>query len=258
MSNDHVYIPDAHSRDGDDFERFTALGEYCVKYQPEYIISAGDWSDVESLCSYDRGKRGFEGRRYHKDIKASRDALSAFAKPINDHNWRRAANHKSQYKPKKIVTLGNHEHRVERAIDMDATLEGTISTSDFGFEDFGWKVYPFLTPATVDGITYQHFFVTGVSGKPVGGLNPARSILNKHMSSCTSAHTHVFDYAIQTGPAGNRAQGLVGGCFFDYPMPYAVATEFMWWRGFCHKHNVENGVYDLETVSLKKLLGGDW
>ena len=69
-----LIIGDPHAHPDYDNDRFTALGEYIVKEQPEHIICLGDMADMPSLSSYDRGTRGFEGRRYKNDVEAVIDA----------------------------------------------------------------------------------------------------------------------------------------------------------------------------------------
>jgi len=36
-------------------------------------------------------------------------------------------------------------------------------------------------------------------------------------------------------------------------MDWAGLTNDLWWRGVVVKHNVENGVYDPEFISLQRL-----
>ena len=45
--------------------------------------------DMESLSSYDKGQKSFEGRRYWKDIEAGNEALDAFMAPIHKEVKRR-------------------------------------------------------------------------------------------------------------------------------------------------------------------------
>src|SRR5690349_19187232 len=105
---------------------------------------------MASLSSYDKGKKSFEGRRYRADVEAAKAGMERLMAPIQ------AA--KPKYTPTLILTLGNHEDRITRAINDDAKLDGTISIDDLGYAGFGWKVYPFLQTVEIDGILYSHFF----------------------------------------------------------------------------------------------------
>tara|TARA_R110000796_G_scaffold74740_4_gene168113 strand:+ start:1792 stop:2562 length:771 start_codon:yes stop_codon:yes gene_type:complete len=249
----HMLVPDAHAYPGDDFERFEMAGALALKERPDVIINIGDLADMESLSTYDVGKTGFEGRRYSKDIRAARDALDAFDKPINKYNLRQKKNKKPQYKPRRVLTLGNHEERINRAISCDAKLEGTFSIDDLGYKEHGWDVRPFLQAIEIDGIYYNHYFVSGVMGRPISGENPAKTICKKHMESCTAGHAHILDTACLTATGGRRVRGLVGGCFFEHHMPYAASTEYMWWKGLLIKHDVVDGNYNLQEFSMDRL-----
>ena len=53
-----LIIPDAHAAPGYDNERFTAVGQYLMRERPEHVVCLGDWADLPSLSSYDRGTKG--------------------------------------------------------------------------------------------------------------------------------------------------------------------------------------------------------
>jgi len=250
----HLVIGDQHMKPGQSLERFSILGEFALKHRPDKIIAMGDWADMESLCSYDFGKKSFEGRRYNKDVEASREALAAFNAPIDAYNRRQAKNRKVQYKPDKIMLGGNHdEARINRVIEMDPKMDGTISVEDLGFNDYGWNHQPFLIAKDIDGIMYNHYFISGNLGKAIGGENSARSIISKNMSSSTCAHSHIFDFASRAKLNGKVIYGLVAGCYFEENSDYAAATEHLWWRGLFLKHNVKDGEYNLEMFSFDRL-----
>ena len=48
-----------------------------------------------------------------------------------------------------VLTLGNHENRIDRAVNNNPTLEGLISTKDFEYEK-DWEVFPFLHPVFIN------------------------------------------------------------------------------------------------------------
>jgi hypothetical protein len=188
-------------------------------------------------------------------IKVGVDALERFDKPLSEYNERARVNKKAQYKPRKIFLIGNHEQRITRAVNMQSELEGLMSFEDFELEQHGWEVVPFLEPIEVDGIYYSHYFVSGVKGESISGMNIASSIVAKNMVSCTAGHNHTLDYAVKTGPDAKKRMGLCAGCFLDEHQheEYANATEFLWWRGLVYKSNVKDGEYDLETISIQRL-----
>lgn len=150
----HIFIPDAQVTPDTPTEHLDWIGRYIVEQQPDVIINIGDFADMESLSSYDAGKRDFEGRRYINDVDAARKAMDVLMSPINSYNARKKENHHKQYKPELHLTLGNHEDRISRAINNDAKLDGTMGLMDLGYEEWGWEVHDFLRPVCLDGVNY--------------------------------------------------------------------------------------------------------
>ena len=213
MGTSHLVIGDAHAKPGVSNDRFNWLGKLVVDRKPDVIIDMGDWADMPSLSSYDKGRKSFEGRRYKNDVKAAKEAYMRFETPIAMLNARRANNKKKQYKPRKIKLVGNHEERILRAQEAQPELEGVIKLEDIGHTKYGWETSPFLHPIAVDGVYYNHYFTSGILGRPIGGDNPAAVTLRKQFVTCTSAHTHIRDFSERTRADGKRILGLVAGCY---------------------------------------------
>lgn len=253
----HLIIGDPHCKPGVFNKRFEYLGNFIIDKQPNVIICLGDFADMESLCSYDKNKKSFEGRRYKNDMAAVHQALELINEPTKHYNEQQKKNKKTQYKPRKIMLLGNHEQRIERAVECSPELEGTIGFDDLKYKNYGWEVIPFTIPIQVGGIYYSHFFPSGIKGDAITGVNVASNILTKIMLSATVGHNHLFDYATKALPNGKRIHGLSAGCFADSNNieQYALNTQYMWWHGLVLKHNVQNGEYDLEVFSMKRLQG---
>jgi len=244
MGKTHLIIPDSHSHPDHHNKRYEWLGHLITDVKPDVVVDIGDWWDMASLCSYDKGTKGFEGRRYKKDIEAGLDAQDRMMSIV-----------KKQKKklPRFIRTLGNHEARISKAVDRDPVLEGTIGLSDLMSKEAGFEEYPFLVPVEVDGVTYQHYFTSGIMGRPIGGESHARSLILKQFSSVTQGHSHLFDYHIRTDVRGNRLHGLVCGVYQDYHADFAGPANKMWNPGVVIKRDVQNGSYDIEHISLKRL-----
>ncbi len=245
----HLIVPDAHCHPDFHNKRFSWLGQLCVDEKPDVIICIGDWTDLPSLCSYDKGSKGYEGRRYWEDLLSTVDALNKFDEPL------RKAKKKL---PRKVMLHGNHEHRITRAIDADAAhLEGIISLDDLQYEEHGWEVVPYngSTPGIIeiDGVAYAHFFTSGIMGRPIGGMHPAYQLISKQYQSCTQGHSHITDYSVRTNAAGRDIHGLVVGCYVDYHMDWAGEANAMWWRGVLICDNVKDGVYDPTWISMREI-----
>lgn len=251
----HLVIPDVHCRPGVNNDRLLWAGRMAIEKQPDVIVCLGDFYDFPSLCSYDKGKKSFEGRRFNADVAAGLDGLDKFDQPIKEFNRRRTRSKKTLYRPRKVLLIGNHEQRIERVVSLHPELEGTLSYNVLGFEAHNWEVVPFLKVIEIDEILYSHYFVSGVKGESISGVNVAGSLLSKNMLSSTCGHNHTLDWAVRTTPTGNTLMGLSAGCYLDPDQKedYAAATDFQWWRGLIMKNNIHRGSYDLETYEANRV-----
>lgn len=248
-----LVIPDPHDQPNTDKTRFLIAGRLAVHRQPENIVCLGDWAEMGSLSKYDVGKVSAEGKRYCDDVRSTKDSLALFNQPIEEYNNTHTRWKKKKYTPKKIMNIGNHEDRVSRAAAATPSLYGTISVDDLGFEDAGWEVSPLATPAMVEGIAFSHYFTSGVMGRPIGGLNHARSLLVKGMSSCVVGHSHLRDMSEEVTIAGKKILGLVAGCYFDYEMEWTTENK-RYWRGLVYLRDVQDGQAEPEFLNLDTYL----
>lgn len=250
-----LVCPDAHAKPGVDNRRFTWLGKFIAERKPDVVVNIGDWYDMESLSSYDKFKKSFEGRTYKADIDAGNDALKLVELELWKSNINARNTKKKQYKPRLIALLGNHEERIERAVNMQRELDGTISYNDFEYSKYGWEVIPYLKSISVEGVNFSHYFSTGIMGKAVSGESPALKLIRTQMASCVMGHVHTRDFAERTTAEGRRVQGLVVGCYLD-PLQhesYAGNANEVWWRGLVMLNNVKNGSFDPEFISIETL-----
>jgi hypothetical protein len=244
----HIVIPDPHSTPGVSNERAEWIGKLINDEKPDTVIVLGDTADMSSLCTYDRGKKSFQGRTYKADILAHSD--------FQDRLWSTVRSAKKRM-PHRITLIGNHEQRIERAIEVQPELEGQISYADLELDHWYDTVVPYTgsTPGTIDcdGVTYAHYLVSGIAGRPISGEHHAYSILSKKFASCTVGHSHLLDYCVRTQVDGRRLQGLVAGCYQEHDSAFAGEANKLWWRGVIIKRNVEDGTYDPQFVSLDTL-----
>jgi hypothetical protein len=246
----HLVIPDVQVKPGQDFAFLRHVGEYIVEKKPDTIICIGDFADMPSLSSYDVGKKSFEGRRYKSDIQASIEAMQTLLAPLTLFNRNATVGRKRRYLPRLILTLGNHENRINRVIETDPKLDGTISVDDLCYADFGWEVYPFLEPVIVDGIAYSHFFTSGVLGRPV---TSARVLVQKKHMSCVMGHVQNFEVHTEYRGDGARVTGMFAGCCYEHHEDYLGPQGNNHFRGVHMLHEVSAGEFDHMAVSLKYL-----
>ena len=220
------------------------------------VVNIGDWFDMGSLSSFERpGSKSFEGRRYRDDIDTGVEAQNLMYKEIEDYNrWRRGDN---------ILDidwhycLGNHEHRLTRAIDADPSqLDGVISLLDLTEgSSVPWTVHPFLRPMFLNDVGFCHYWASGVMGRAVGGENPASSILRKQMTSCVQGHTHTLDYAERTRADGLKMSAAVIGCYFtDFANWAGYQVNQLWTPGIAVMRDIHNGEFDFEWWSYRRIL----
>lgn len=247
MSKRHFVIPDVQVKPGVDFTYLNKIGRYIVAKQPDTIVCLGDWADMPSLSSYDVGTKKFEGKRYVDDVKAVHAAMESFLEPIKTFNKKAKANGKKQYKPRMILTLGNHEERINRAVNLDTKLEGVLSVDDLKYKEFGWEVYPFLEVVIVDGVAYSHYFVTGVAGRAAG---TAAAQLRKTNMSCVAGHQQGKQIAYAHRADGSTITSIIAGSCYEHDEDYLGVQGNKHWRGCFMLHEVNDGAFDEMWLSL--------
>ena len=246
----HLVIPDCQVKPGVNVDYLDRIGKYIVEKQPDKIICIGDFADMPSLSSYDVGKKSFEGRRYVDDISSTKSAMARLLAPLGDFNARAKRNKGKRYTPELHLTLGNHENRIERAIENDAKLEGVLGTKDLGYEEFGWIVHPFLEVAFVDSIAYSHYFTSGVMGRAVP--NARQLVMKKHMS-CVMGHVQNWEMHREVKADGSPVIGLFVGSCYTHNEDYLGPQGNNYDRGFWMLHEVKDGGFMPMYVSLDYL-----
>ena len=239
----HFVIPDVQAKPDHDFSYLRAAGNYIVEKRPDVIVCIGDFADMESLSTYDRGLKSFEGRSYNKDIWAAREAMDALLEPLFAL-WKID----KTYKPRMVLTLGNHENRINRAVNEDRKLDGLISVDDLPYQD--WEVIPFLEVISIDGIAYSHYFTSGVMGRPI---TTARALLTKKHMSCFAGHQQgrQIDYGRRAD--GKEMTAIICGSFYEHQEEYLGAQGNQHWRGCFMLHECNDGAFDEMAVSLRYL-----
>ncbi len=231
-------------------EHLVWAGEYCAVKKPKVIIIGGDWYDMASLSSYDKGKLSSHGKSFKADLDAGRQGLELFEKALAKHSPR-------GYKPRKVVTLGNHEERILRHVDEHPELNGQIGVDNLAFKEHGWEVYDFLRPVGIDGITYSHYFPLNAQGMVSNGRNGAPSALaqaRRMMRSCVAGHRQGLDTAIIHTP-GRTVRGVIAGSFYQHDERYLTPMGETYWRGILVFNDVRpsTGEFDICEVSMPYL-----
>ena len=114
MGSKILVIGDTQIKPNEDMTYLSAIGEYIVDKRPDIIVHIGDAFDFESLSVYDKGKRSFEGRRLKADIEAGHEGMRRLCGPLLKLQERQRKNRQKVYKPRMVLTLGNHDERLDR------------------------------------------------------------------------------------------------------------------------------------------------
>ena len=245
-----LYIPDCQVKPGVDLSYLSHVGQYIVEKKPDVIVNGGDFADMPSLSSYDIGKKSFEGRRYKDDIAAAAQGMELLLAPIQEYNYIMRKQRHRQYNPRMVLTLGNHEARIDKAVNNDSKLEGVLSTDDLKYKEYGWEVYPFLEVVVIGGVAFSHYFISGPLGRPVGSA--ALTLSKKHMST-VAGHQQGLQIAMAHRGDGKRLTSIIAGSCYTHDEDFMGPQGNKHWRGIIMMHNVVDGEFDVMPVSLDYL-----
>jgi predicted phosphodiesterase len=250
-----LVIPDTQVKPGVPIDHLGWIGQYMVEKQPDVVIHLGDHWDMPSLSSYDAGKRCFEGRRYVNDVHAGNVGLDALMAPLERYNKHKRALKEKQYRPRLIMLRGNHEQRIERAVNADPKLDGILGYHDFNDISHGFEPVPFLQPITVDGVAYVHFSVLNANGDVMAskfGQANARTQLNREMRTIVTGHKQGLDVANR--PAhGKLLWSIIAGSAYLHDEAYLTPQGNHYWRGVVMLNDVRGGEFEPMPLTLAYL-----
>lgn len=245
-----MVLPDMQVKKGIDLTYLSRIGQYIVDKRPDVIVHLGDLADMPSLSSYDVGKKAFEGRRYKDDVEATIQAQELLFGPLNALYHQQVKNKKKIYSPRTVICLGNHENRINKAVNNDPKLDGVLSVNDLEYQCYWDEVYPFLEVVVIEGIAFSHYFPTGTAGRPASTANAQLS--KKHMS-CIAGHQQGLQIATAHRADGKRLTSVIAGSCYEHEEEYLGAQGNQHWRGLLVLNEVDDGQFDLMPVSLSYL-----
>lgn len=172
-SHDHPGIPDK--------SRFALMGRHAAEERFDVIVHIGDFLDLHSLCGHTREDtyKGKAKPSFAQDIDSGARALAAFEAELP-----------GDYKPRKHVTLGNHEDRAWRYENQNPATVGQMTGQiETLFESHGWTHQRFGHWTMVGGVGFTHVPRT-IMGKPVGGKTVEHTLSNDITFDVAFGHTH--------------------------------------------------------------------
>lgn len=236
-------IPDTQCKPGITFDHLRHVGQYIAEHRPDVVVHLGDHADMPSLSSYEkRGSKSFEGRRYIKDIDAAKRGMDALLGPIVKAKG---------YSPRMVLTLGNHENRINRAVNDQAELDGLIQVADLGYEGYGWEVHPFLKPVAISNVVFAHYLISGPMCRPI---STASAILSKRHQSAVVGHQQGLQIATSAKADGALLTGVICGSCYLHSEDFLGPQGNSHYRGMLFLNDVRrNGEFELMPLTLRYL-----
>lgn len=238
----HIVIGDLQVKPGVDTRNLDWIGSFIADefagHRNVKLKAIGDGADMESLSLYDRGKKEMEGRRFIADVDCFNEA------------WARL----DAYIPKEPTWtydyyFGNHEYRIVWAASENPQLDGLLSLALLDTKQ--WRRHEFLSVHEDDGVNYSHYFHPVQSGRPYSGSN-IELRLQKIGRSFTMGHQQGLLHGVRN-VLGTLQHGLVIGSSYLHDEEYLGFQGNNHWRGIVVCHQVENGDYDPQFISLDYL-----
>jgi hypothetical protein len=247
-----LVIPDCQVKEGVPLDHLTWAGKAICDYRPDVVVNIGDFADMPSLSTHDiKGSKYFEGLRYNIDVTTVKTAMAMLLKPLRDLQEKQKEDKHRVYKPRMVLTMGNHENRINRAVNNNPMLEGLISTKDLGYEA-DWETHDFLHPVFINGVGFNHYWPVGAMGRPAA--SPAAIISKLHMS-CVAGHQQGRSVAYGKRADGRSICAIIAGSYYQHDEDYMDQLSNKHWRGLVVMNEVFDGHFDEMFLSMEYLKG---
>ena len=239
------YLPDTHNdpdHRAESLKVMRAVGKLFKEEEVDIIVNIGDFNDLASLSSYDKGKAAFEGRRLNRDLRFSRDCLATFQDALGGHDC------------DKYLTLGNHEDRLHRLYNDHQELQGVMGDDPFGYKEAGYSVYDYQAMVEINGVLFSHYFQNpnSIMGGPVGGS--IENCLKNLGHSFVMGHQQVFKSGQMHRGNGRIDCGLIMGACYIPDHSYKGKQGNSHFKGCAVLNNMDGGYFDLHSYGLKSLI----
>ena len=250
-----LIIPDLHQdpRHPDRINVLKWIARFGAEKDFKRVVQLGDWSTWDSASSHDKNDtlKGQQKPSITDDMNNLIEGLRM---------WQAA---KGDWRPKQLITLGNHEHRLERFENKTPETSGVFSQRrDEIFTQFGWQVSPYSEVRYVCGVGLTHH-PTNAAGRAFGGKTGAQRAANEAACSMIYGHTHAWKFvpAAKLGPMVG-VDMLEAGCAMKWGEveAYAMHSNNDWWWGVTEVTLWGGRIHEVARTSmltLQKKYGGD-
>ena len=246
----HFLIPDTQVRPGVPTAHIDWIAQAIVDYMPDVVVHIGDHWDMPSLSMHDGpGSMKLEGARYEDDVQVGNEAFRRLCAPMEAEQARLVRRKQRQWNPRKVFCFGNHESRINRAVNSSPKWAGVIGEHHLNTRDF--ERHPYLARVWQDGIVYSHFFQSSHSSHAIGGSIDNR--LNKIGASFVQGHEQGFRYGTRIQASGATWHGMVAGSAYLHDEDYRGNQGQGHWRGVVVLNEVHDGDYCVMPLTLDYL-----
>ena len=239
-----LYVPDCQIPPDMPVDHMRWAGLEAGSRRVDGVVFAGDVWQMDSLSSYS-SKLEVEGRRYQRDIEAGHHGLDVFMEAVQGVQ---ATGKK--WVPWIVLTLGNHEYRVQRYINEHPEMVGRMGMEDFERDDI--EVFPFLEVVEIGGVLFSHYFANQKTGRPISGMMETRIKNIGH--GFVAGHEQGRKFGTYETVVGRR-DGLVAGSYYPWSETYREPQAVHEWRGCVLLTEVKDGTFDPQFLSIGYLCG---
>lgn len=260
-------IGDPQAKPGQRLDHVAAMARLCLEKKPDLVVCVGDLRDHLTCSRWESDKtKAYEARDLLADIEAGNEWLEAFEEPIRQ--WNRTQNNRNRYRPRKVLLWGNHDRRLDDYLDENRHLASLFPESLFAEHRLGWEIpgrprdrqpgedTGFLEPWDWRGVRFAHYFAVGPKGDVTNSKNGCPSAWEQAKRlgmSSVCGHKQGAQYAIFPR-IDRRDHALILGSSYQYHQAYKSKQGSAYFRGCALLHDVEDGDFDLELISLRRLL----
>jgi len=190
--------------------------------------------DFDCISSHNVNKlRLVEGQRIQKDYDYANDFLDTWQKATKGATW--------------TVIEGNHDERIERYIDANPALEGSIEVAkSLHFKERGIRWVRFWTKGEIYSIGNAHF----IHGEHTSKYH-AEKTASEYGVCVFFGHTH--DCMCIPKSLKGADKSIVGqslGCLCRYNQPYMRGRPSKWQQAFGVFHFQPNGFFNHYVVTI--------
>lgn len=253
-----LVIGDVHDDPNLDKDRLRRTGQYIVDTLPDVIVLIGDFLTFDSCNSHDKNhtRKGKKKTSIIDDCESGKRAILALMGPVYELQRKQR---KKVYKPKLVITLGNHENRFERFINENPEMAGMYERDLVSiFVQAGFEVVQYGKFFVFHDMSYTHTPFNGM-GKPFGGVNMGRNIALNLCFNITHGHKHeayeVITPKVSNGITANAVHVICTGSFLPvgYREDYADLSQNCWTSLLTEQTFIDGKYISTKRICLREL-----